>query len=193
LPTSIAHAVTGGAVARAAGGRAIVGPAAILFVIVIANLPDVDFLVGALVGRPRQWHRGATHTLVAALAVGLIVGAVATKVERRFIPLFLLAFALYGSHLLLDTIMPDRRGEAGIPLLWPFYEGTVYAPVPLPASLRRFLDLPIGENTESFVLSLVTSRALVVFVVEGLLFLPLLIVAWLATRWRDQGKIPRSR
>jgi hypothetical protein len=193
VPTSIAHAVTGGAVARAAGGRALAGPAAILFVIVLANLPDADFLLGALVGRPREWHRGPTHTLVAALAVALIVGAVMTKRERRFIPVFLLALALYGSHLALDAIMPDRRGEAGIPLFWPFYEGFVYAPVPLPASLRRFLDLPIGANTGSFVRSLVTWRALVVFIVEGLLFLPLLIVAWLATRSQDQGKIPRSR
>ncbi|MGH6692302.1 MAG: metal-dependent hydrolase, partial [Gammaproteobacteria bacterium] len=172
---------------------AIAGPTAILFVIVLANLPDVDFLLGALVGRPRDWHRGATHTLVAALVVGLVAGAVATNVGRRFLPVFLLAVALYGSHLALDTVMPDRRGEAGVPLLWPFYDGTVYAPVPLPAALRRFLDLPIGENTESFVRSLMTPRALLVFVVEGLLSLPLLIVAWLATRWKDQGKIPRSR
>ncbi len=200
MPTSIAHAVAGGAVARVAGGRAVTGTAATVFVIVLANLPDVDFLLGALVGQPRDWHRGATHTLTAALGVALVVAGLATRFGHRFTPIFLLAFALYGSHLALDVVMPDRRGETGIPLFWPFHDAVVYAPIPLPPQLWNLLNLPIGDTTDSFFRSLATWRALTVFVFEGLLFSPLLLAAVLLRPARagirgssaPQGKMPRS-
>jgi inner membrane protein len=179
LPTSIAHAVAGGAIQRVAPVRVADGWRALLFAVVLANLPDIDFLIGALLsGEPRAWHRGATHTFAAALVVALIGGAVLARRGRRFWPVFGLAFALYASHLLLDTVMPDRRGNWGVPLFWPFTDQHVYAPLPLPDSLRRFVDLPLGERTGSFLESLLTWRAVTVFLVEGVLFLPLLAIAY---------------
>jgi membrane-bound metal-dependent hydrolase YbcI (DUF457 family) len=195
LPTSIAHAVAGVATGRLTGLRSAKGWAGLAFVVVLANLPDADFLIGAAVGRPRDWHRGPTHTLLAAVVVALVVAVAQRRGGRGFGRAFLLAFALYGSHLVLDTIMPDRRFESGIPLFWPLTDYHVYAPLPLPEGLEAFLNIPLGNTPGSFAASLLSWHALAVFVVEGLLFLPLLVLAWAlpAARERAQGKIPRSR
>ena len=171
------------------------GWAGLAFVVVLANLPDADFLIGAIVGRPRDWHRGPTHTLLAAVVVALLVAFAQWRGGRRFSHGFLLAFALYGSHLVLDTIMPDRRFESGIPLFWPLTDYHVYAPLPLPAGLEAFLNIALGDTPGSFAASLLSWHAVAVFLIEGLLFLPLLGLAWAlpAARGRAQGKIPRSR
>lgn len=195
MPTSIAHAVAGVAAARMTGPGSAKGWAGLALVVVVANLPDADFLIGAVVGRPRDWHRGPTHTLLAALVVALVVAVAQRRGGRRFSHAFVLAFALYGSHLVLDTIMPDRRFESGIPLFWPLTDYHVYAPLPLPDALEAFLNIPLGNTPGSFAASLLSWHAVAVFLIEGLLFLPLLGLAWAlpAAHARAQGKIPRSR
>ncbi|ACX51854.1 membrane-bound metal-dependent hydrolase [Ammonifex degensii KC4] len=56
-------------------------------------------------------HRGAMHSLLAALAVSAVLGSLL----RGLVPgAFLLVLAGYLSHLLLDTLNP-----AGVPWLWP--------------------------------------------------------------------------
>jgi inner membrane protein len=79
-------------------------------------LPDFDTLwiarYGSMFG-----HRGFTHSLAFALAVGLIASAVMFSCLRlRFWPLFGLLFLVTASHGILDTL---TNGGFGIPFLWP--------------------------------------------------------------------------
>ena len=47
--------------------------------VLFANAPDLDFLHGLAVGDPTVFHRGATHTVVAAALVTAVVLAVARR------------------------------------------------------------------------------------------------------------------
>jgi len=85
----------------------------------LGALPDIDLLVGA--------HSGPTHSLGAALVVGIVAGLVQHLSVRRHgqSGLSALAFAVacgaaYGSHALLDWLGTDSSPPIGIMALWPF-------------------------------------------------------------------------
>ena len=74
MPLPLGHAVVGFSVTAASGvpfRRQTL--TAILFSIVVANLPDLDFLPGALANTPVLYHRTVAHTLPAALLWVLII------------------------------------------------------------------------------------------------------------------------
>jgi inner membrane protein len=127
----IAHAVVGYVVHRLDWRRASASawPRALAFM-AIGNLPDVDFLVGFVLGRPGAYHRGITHTVVAAVAFGMIAATVLWwRRTDRWWPAALLCAAAYGSHLLVDAFTIDERGPAGAQFFWPFSDGYYIAPV----------------------------------------------------------------
>jgi membrane-bound metal-dependent hydrolase YbcI (DUF457 family) len=74
---------------------------------VLGMLPDVDLLVAGL-------HRGPTHSLSAALIVGL-AAAVLTRNGR----LGVAAGCAYATHTLLDWLGADSSQPIGIMALWP--------------------------------------------------------------------------
>jgi len=97
---------------------------------IIGNLPDVDFLVGFVLGRPGEFHRRASHTIVAAVAFGIVAGAfLAWRRLDRFWPATLLCAAAYGTHLLVDFFTIDQRPPSGAPFLWPFSDAYFISPV----------------------------------------------------------------
>ena len=93
----------------------------------LSLLPDVDvigFATGVAYADP--WgHRGATHSLAFAAAVGLAIGLAAPRFDRHVIRTGLLATAVLASHALLDT-MTD--GGLGCALWWPFDLTRYFAP-----------------------------------------------------------------
>jgi membrane-bound metal-dependent hydrolase YbcI (DUF457 family) len=83
--------------------------------LISANLPDLDFIPGLLTGNPRAYHRGPSHSLMAALlAAGLgaflWIGSPLPWLTRAG-----LIFIAYGSHVGLDYFTPGR----GVLLSWP--------------------------------------------------------------------------
>ena len=79
-----------------------------------ANLPDVDFLPGLLIGNPRALHRGPSHSLMAAL---IAAGAGASLVTWSFMPWLTraaLIFLAYGSYVGLDYFTPGRGVLLGL-------------------------------------------------------------------------------
>ena len=91
--------------------------------ILLANLPDVDFLIGLLSGEsPNEYHRGFTHSLVVGIFVALALSCV-WRILGEFWRSALIYFAAYCSHLLIDLFTGTRLGwnnsGSGIPLWWP--------------------------------------------------------------------------
>lgn len=70
-------------------------------------LADIDLLLGG--------HRGGTHSVAAALAVGVLAAAV----DRRR-AVWLAVAAAYGTHVLLDWLGADTSVPIGVMALWPF-------------------------------------------------------------------------
>jgi inner membrane protein len=98
----------------------------------LANLPDIDFLVGyAVYGDPRRLHSGFTHSLLFCL----VVSGLAALLRLRHAPgrSFLVAFALLGSHLLLDMASGHLfRGPGyGVMLFFPFSTERIRSPIAL--------------------------------------------------------------
>jgi len=92
----------------------------------LANLADCDFLPGMLVGRAAIFHRLASHSLAAAVVMGLAAAVVLSVLRHRHLLAgFLLGFCAYGSHLVLDLF---GRAPKGLMLFWPFSNQLVYGP-----------------------------------------------------------------
>ena len=131
----IAHAAAGYLVHRAAhrgpsrGDPAKTWRRAALFMLV-GNLPDFDFLIGFVLGRPGLVHRGVSHTVLAAFAFGALAGWIGRRWrDEPFGPTAVAFGAAYASHLVVDWLTIDSRPPAGGQFLWPFSEAYFSSPI----------------------------------------------------------------
>jgi inner membrane protein len=160
---SLGHVAVGMAAARVTGDGRVPSISSMAFWSVVSLLPDIDvigFAMGVRYGDP--WgHRGATHSMVMAVAVGLAIGAIAARLNRPGSRTALVASAVLASHALLDT-MTD--GGLGCALLWPISLTRYFAPWrPIPVA-------PIGFG-------FLSADGAVIALVELGLFLPALVFA----------------
>lgn len=173
---SLGHIVVGMAAARVHSRDAVRPrwPALLpmLFWAALSFLPDAD-VIGFALGIPYEdpWgHRGATHSLMFALALGIAIGALAPRFGYRAVRTGVMATLVVASHALLDTL---TDGGLGCALFWPFDLTRYFAPwTPLPVS-------PIG-------LGYLSPYGLYVAVTEITLFAPLLLYA-LVKRRAERG------
>ncbi|MCA9586322.1 MAG: metal-dependent hydrolase [Myxococcales bacterium] len=156
---SIGHIAVGMALGRAYSPDPKVARRAAVALTLVSLWPDVDavgFALGVGYGESLG-HRGATHSLLVALAVGLAGYVVA---ERRGLPamrtaVFVAVVAM--SHALLDTM--TYGGGLGCALFWPLSDARFWSPV-------RFIPIaPIGMR-------LLSARGLWVMARELVIFLP---------------------
>lgn len=126
MPTILTHA----ALPFAAGialGRRHVPPRLVLAGMAAAMLPDADvamFAVGVDYAHAFG-HRGASHSLVFALASGLLAAGFARLIGTSRRIAFLFITLSTASHPLLDML---TDGGLGVALLWPWTEGRYFAP-----------------------------------------------------------------
>lgn len=107
-------------------------------VVLLANLPDIDYLPGLLVGELNRYHHLHTHS-VGWVAVTSLA---AWWVWRRWsaLPqwsLLALIAALGLSHLGADLFSADGRPPYGIMALWPFSDTFFISPHTLFWRLRK--------------------------------------------------------
>jgi inner membrane protein len=184
---SIGHIAVGLAVARAHDAGRVPPWPSMVFWSGVSLLPDVDvigFAFGIQYGDP--WgHRGATHSLLFAVAVGTVVGLAAPLFRRPAVRTAVLASLVLASHAVLDT-MTD--GGLGCALFWPFDLTRYFAPwrpIPVaPIGLAFFSGGGLVALTE-----LVLFGPALVFALRprGLHFtratLVLLATIWIAAGW----------
>ena len=133
--------------------------ASMLFWSALSFLPDAD-VIGFQFGirYADEWgHRGASHSLMFAVAVGIAVGLLAPLFKWPALRTAIAAILVVASHPLLDTL---TNGGLGIALFWPFDHARYFAPWrPIPVS-------PIG-------LGFFSPYGMFVAIVEIVVFSPL--------------------
>ncbi len=137
MPLPVGHAVAGLIAARLVSARWRWKTA--LGAIVIANLADLDFLPGFLLGQPNRFHHGPSHTLMAALLLWVLF-RLAGPLRRTFPLPPGVVFWTYGSHLALDWITVDLRPPFGMQLFWPFSNEWYLSAHPLFLNIERASD-----------------------------------------------------
>jgi len=122
MPSPVGHSLAGLCVVIATRNRLPVSKQGWLLVgsIVVANLPDIDFLPGLVVGNLSSFHHQATHSLIAVAMFGFLVSLLAMRNNLRGIFWGIWAGSLYFSHLMLDLLVNDPAVPYGLQLLWPF-------------------------------------------------------------------------
>lgn len=195
MPLPVAHAIVGYSFAAASGVRFRRDTwTAVLFSLVVANLPDADFLPGALADQPVLYHRTIAHTLPAAMLVGLIIGAVVTRFGKRFGEIALLGFLVYASHLFADMVH-FGGGNIGVQILWPLDDGWYTIRTPLSGSDSPWLLFQRPDDSAGFFASFFSFQFMRALLLQALLFAPLLLPAWWI-RWKrfgDSKSAPRER
>jgi hypothetical protein len=85
-------------------------------IVVLSNLPDIDVIIGLLFHwNGSAFHRGATHSLLFALAFGFLASRVSTI--RDWLPRlgFWTCFSLILSHVAADALL----STSAVSFLWP--------------------------------------------------------------------------
>jgi membrane-bound metal-dependent hydrolase YbcI (DUF457 family) len=178
MPLPLAHTIVGYAVAAATGVRfRRETRTALGFSIVVANMPDFDFLPGALRNAPGLYHRTVAHTIPAGLLCALIIALVLTRLRGRFKEVFLLAFLVYGSHLVADMVN-FGGANMGVQILWPLSDSWFAIKTPLAAHINSPLIYARGQGTSGFFADFAGFEFLRALILQGLLFAPVLLPAW---------------
>jgi len=98
---------------------------------IASALPDVDSFSGSIWGMPNPnlplplwWHRGATHSLFVAIAVGLVAAALHRQLRVRALVAGVAVGAAMASHGVLDMFT-----DQGVPVayLWPVSSARLFA------------------------------------------------------------------
>ena len=126
MPTIMSHAAVPLAIGLGLAPR-VVSPRLLAAGVVASMAPDAD-VVGFWLGLPYSdaWgHRGATHSLVFALALGALAAATAGRLRTRPGVAFAFVAACAASHPLLDML---TNGGYGVALWWPASDERVFFP-----------------------------------------------------------------
>lgn len=147
MPTPVGHTIIGVALGcgylmprgrLAAGFQILWEQRALFFVILLmANLPDVDYIPGILKGQINAFHHEYTHTLGWIVAVAVASWLLWRRAERVGWTVFAVLFAALASHLIADFFSDDGNPPYGILALWPFTDRFYISPVSIFWSLRK--------------------------------------------------------
>jgi inner membrane protein len=180
LALPVAHAAAGYFLHRVGGGadRPGAGLGRAVALMIVANLPDADFLVGFVLGRPGLLHRGASHTVLAAVLFGVAAGAfVRWRWRERFGPAALLFGAAYLSHVLIDVLTFDNRPPDGVQLLWPLSSEYFASPVTL------FMSVDVDGKTRAGFVASVFAWPTVVAMARELAIVVAAFGCWQLVAW----------
>ncbi|MCZ6623216.1 MAG: metal-dependent hydrolase [Deltaproteobacteria bacterium] len=145
--------------------------------VVIANLADLDFLPGMLLGDLRTFHHQASHSLTAVVIVSLLISGLTKGCGLNRVALGIWGGVLYLSHIVLDLLVNDPSPPFGVQFLWPFSETYFISPITPFASFDYF------NPTIGILTSLLSVHNLNTIIWETVLMTPLVGLAWYVGRY----------
>lgn len=176
MSTPLGHSLLGLSAASLGERRVPLPPLAWYgFAVVAANAPDLDFLVGQLLGDANRYHQQFSHSILAALLFGALAAAIARFFVSQPLRLGLFSALVYSTHLLLDYLTYDGRPPFGIPLLWPLSEEHFVSPVTIFHGVRHGVP---GDSIESVLAQIFSWTNVSVLAVEAAVLVPLCVIAW---------------
>ncbi len=184
LPSPIGHSLIGIAVGKATGVPPTTRPWVWYgFAVVFANLADLDFLPGLIVGDINRFHHSTSHSLAAALVIGLLAGLALQRLSRGTLNFTFPCTILYISHLVLDYFSADNVPPYGMPLLWPFSSEHYMSPVTLFVGVKHGNP---GDSMSAFLQNIFSMHNLTALAIEALIAVPVLAGMWVLIRLREQ-------
>ena len=121
----------------------------LVFFLIFANLADIDYLFGFIHGQPNLYHHQFTHSIAFAVIIaGVFAGLERVDLKNRFWASFLILFAAYGSHVLIDYFTLDTTPPYGEQLFWPFDKNYYIS------KFSIFRDIHKGDTTGDFLRNL---------------------------------------
>jgi membrane-bound metal-dependent hydrolase YbcI (DUF457 family) len=153
--------------------------AKILFLcLLMALLPDFDFIFGILEGEPNKYHHGLSHSVFVGLLVSILFAALFFYQDKLWV-FIVLFFSVYVSHLVLDLLSLDRSFPYGLKFLWPLTNEFYISPKYI------FSDIIRGKRNTDFFQNLIFNKHNYLAVAREIIILsPPLIVVRLYSRWR---------
>ena len=146
----------------------------LLFCLLYANILDMDFLPGIIIGDLNKYHHGFTHSLGFCLFLSFLTAGIAKIFfSKSFIKICLLSCILLIGHLLMDYFTGDTSYPYGVMFFWPFSNEYLISPISLfPAFPKRggIMDLFNPVNIKAYTYEIVV-------------LLPVLVVA-IGLKWK---------
>jgi len=156
----------------------------VLFVsVVIANLPDVDFLPGYLLGDLTTFHHQATHSITAAVIVGLLIAALASRWKFNGIGWGVWGGSVYLSHVVFDLLVNDPSPPFGVQLLWPFSDSYFISP------FTPFARFDYFDPTAGMVSTMLSVHNLITMLREFVLVAPIVALAWFVGKFCNRRHV----
>jgi len=166
MPSPLAHTTMGYAVYRICRPRKPqqdsrpVGPLPRLLLVAmgLSLLPDLDSVLGILMGDFGRFHNNVMHSLIFGLVVALgISGVMWLRQRSGSVRWFIIALLCYELHVIMDYFTVGGRG---VMLLWPF------SPARYESSVKLFYGVRWSDGLIStrHLWTLVTELGFVVFV-----------------------------
>ncbi len=152
--------------------------------IVVANLADIDYIPGLLIGRPNQFHHQMTHSIGFAILTGFCIGCIYYVWKKRsFLKYGVLFSLIYASHLLLDFLGKDTSYPFGEQLFWPL--STVYVLSPW----TIFGDIHKASSTDIFFQSLINWHNVSTILLEVAILSPIILIIKYRSKYRGESVI----
>lgn len=188
MPLPLGHSLMGYTIAESSRSKISRNVWMNIFIFVLlANLPDIDYLPGYLEGFPNRYHHHEIHSLGFAALMGLVGGLVYLRMAGKFWACFLPIFFAVSSHLLLDLLTEDFSEPRGMMLFWPlnseFYD----------CSWKIFKAVDKSNDSSDFFISLFTLHNLHVVLIEFAIMLPLALAVTIVQRRKTAAQLHPQR
>jgi inner membrane protein len=152
----------------------------------LANLPDLDFVPGFIIGDIGSFHHGPSHSFIISLALAFLFSVIGInwfkEISKSRIAAGFIISAF--SHPILDYFSKDTSMPFGVPLFWPFKTNYYISPMHLFTDVQRNQD-SIGNFFSSLLFNLNNIRGVLI---ESL-FAGIILFAIIGIKSRSRPKV----
>ena len=186
MPSPIGHSLAGYVIYAGTNDSHTIRWKTLFLYILVANLPDFDFVPGFLLGTPNSFHRGVSHSLGFAFLFGIVLGLFVARntTNQKFFKSILIFSGLYFSHIFLDFFSVDTSIPIGEKVFWPISNEYFSAP------FQFFFDIKrrVSSNYE-FIATLFSFHNFLAILIEIAVLIPVLALVSFRKRRRNRQPV----